>query len=104
MSEQGKDAVGELWKAVNDLHKGQSTLEAEVKAGFARIETLLTERCEARMDRIVRLEKTDEDHAKRLGKVEKTLERISVKLALIAGLGALVGSAIVTWLFRILGG
>lgn len=104
MSEQGQDAVGELWKAVNDLRKGQSTLEAEVKAGFARIETLLKERCEARMSRIERLEKTDADHETRLSAAEKTLERISVKLAIIAGLGALVGSALVTWLFKVLGG
>lgn len=100
MSEQD---VRDLWSAVNGLRTGFGDLRTDIKAGISRIETVVTERCSARLKRIEALEAEHKAHDTRLDRLEHFMTRTLV----VGGLGALIGGAAVggavTWAFRVFG-
>jgi hypothetical protein len=93
MSEQD---VRDLWSAVNSM-RAESAL---IGSSLVRIEAMLSERCEARMNTMRQMQRQTEDHDKRIDK----LEQLRAQLLVIAAIGSMVGGAAVAWLFRVIGG
>lgn len=92
--------VRDLWGAVNGLRDEVSKTNTLTQSSMARIEAMLSERCEARVKRIEELETTQGEHDKRIDK----LEQLRAQILLLAALGSIVGGGAVAWLFRLFGG
>lgn len=96
--------LGELWNATKAATNANADLKALVQTGFARIEAMLSERCEARMTRIQKIEKDVETNRKSIEAVQLDVRGLTVRLAVWTGIGSVVGGASVAALFRYLGG
>lgn len=88
--------IRDIWAAVNKMQADS----ALINASLVRIEAMLCERCEARMNTIRQMQRQAESHDKRLDK----LEQLRAQLLVIAAIGSMVGGAAVAWLFRMIGG
>lgn|GEM_PF-4391967 len=84
-----------LWDAINGLRDERSV----VQSSLARIEAMLSERCEARMSTMQDMKTKQEEHDNRL----KKLEELRAQILLLSAIGAVVGGGAVSWIFKFFG-
>lgn len=90
----------DIWSVVNNLKTEVAQTNANTQAALARIEAMLGERCEARVQKINDLLKKQDEHDNRLDK----LEQLRAQLLVLAAVGSVIGGGIVGWFFRAFGG
>jgi len=93
----GGDEHRDLWAAIQQIRAENAATNLNVQSTLARIEAMLGERCEARVERIKDIEEKQLAHDTRLDK----LEQLRAQILLLAGLGSMIGGGAVAWLFRI---
>lgn len=95
-----EDEARELWAAIEKLRCAEADTQGAMREGFAEIKSMLSERCEARLDRVRSLETKTTDHGKRLDQ----LEQFRAKVLVWSGIGSIVGGGIVALLVRLIAG
>jgi Flp pilus assembly protein TadB len=95
----GEDEHRELWAAIQQIRAENAATNLAVQNTLARIETMLSERCEARVERIKAIEEKQESQDSRLDK----LEQLRAQIGVIAALGSMVGGGAVVVIFQWLG-